>query len=117
MKIDTELLIKLKQVEKLLENDFPTEDINKIEEDIIKDSEEHYFTGDFDSYCSLICGSLDYVLSNKRIPRNQRKLLNKDFFTLFPEYQNLKEHLQKYPDFARELNAHEKMRKLLLEIK
>ncbi|WP_445491476.1 YxiJ family protein [Niallia sp. 03133] len=36
---------------------------------------------------------------------------------MFPYYQNLKEHLQKYLDFARELNAHEKIRELLLEIK
>ncbi|MGK9162601.1 YxiJ family protein [Bacillus subtilis] len=33
----------------------------------------------------LVAGSLDYVLVNKRMPRHQRRSLEKSFFELYPE--------------------------------
>ncbi|MEK3802918.1 YxiJ family protein [Bacillus subtilis] len=33
----------------------------------------------------LVAGSLDYVLANKRIPRHQRRSLEKRFFELYPD--------------------------------
>ncbi len=116
MQIDKELLSKLKHVNMLLKTGFPSEDIDKIEKDTFQDSEQHFLAGDFDSYCSLIRGGLDYVLSNKKIPRHQRELLKKDFFAMYPNYRYLKQNLQMYPNFERDLIVHEKTRELLLEV-
>ncbi|AGA22631.1 YxiJ family protein [Bacillus subtilis subsp. subtilis] len=33
----------------------------------------------------LVDGSLDYVLANKRVPRHQRRSLEKSFFELYPD--------------------------------
>ncbi|MFD3446478.1 YxiJ family protein [Microbacteriaceae bacterium 4G12] len=117
MRINQDLLIELKRMSVKLRNAFPSEDIEKIEEYFPNiDNEECYLTGDFDQYCSLISGSLDYVLSNKRIPKYQRKKLHKDFFALYPHYVFLKENINQYPNFYHELEVHEQTRQLLLEV-
>ncbi|MGG5255341.1 YxiJ family protein [Neobacillus sp. SM06] len=116
MQIEKELLSKLKNFNNMLKTGFPSEDIEKIEKDIFHDGEQHFLAGDFDSYCSLIRGSLGYVLSNRKIPRYQRELLNKDFFAMYPHYSYLKQSLQMYPEFERDLIVHENTRELLLEV-
>ncbi|WP_260288691.1 YxiJ-like family protein [Peribacillus aracenensis] len=116
MKVEKELLLKLRKMETLLKNDFPSEDIERIENTFFNNNSKYCLMGDFDSFCSLISGSLGYVNSNKKIPKYQRNLLYKDFFTLYPQYEPLKEQLDTYPDFSQELFVHERVRELLLDI-
>lgn len=43
------------------------------------------FEAEIYEFFMLVAGSLDYVLANKRIPRHQRRLLEKSFFELYPD--------------------------------
>ncbi|AFI30567.1 MULTISPECIES: YxiJ family protein [unclassified Bacillus (in: firmicutes)] len=43
------------------------------------------FETDIYEFFMLVDGSLDYVLSNKRMPRHQRRSLEKSFFELYPD--------------------------------
>ncbi|MCY7764357.1 MULTISPECIES: YxiJ-like family protein [Bacillus] len=45
------------------------------------------FEAEVYEFFMLVDGSLDYVLANKRMPRHQRRLLEKSFFELYPEIQ------------------------------
>ncbi|WP_019413166.1 YxiJ family protein [Paenisporosarcina sp. TG20] len=100
-----------------LMNEFPNEDIEKIEkdfEDII--SEVDWLVGDFNEFCMLIAGSSSYVLGNKKIPNNHRQVLYKNFYSLYPKYSILKDSISNYPHFYKELESFEKARELLLVI-
>ncbi|AST06224.1 MULTISPECIES: YxiJ-like family protein [Anoxybacillus] len=116
MKVNHDVILELEKMSILLNNDFPSEDIERIENTILKDNDKYCLTGGFDSFCSLISGSLSYVLAHKKIPRYQRKLLYKDFFALYPYYEPLRKHLEKFPHFSEELKVHERVRELLLEV-
>lgn len=48
-------------------------------------SELYGFEADIYEFFMLVDGSLDYVLANKRMPRHQRRSLEKSFFELYPE--------------------------------
>ncbi|MFT4398760.1 YxiJ family protein [Bacillus sp. SW14] len=43
------------------------------------------FEAEIYEFFMLVAGSLDYVLANKRMPRHQRRSLEKSFFELYPE--------------------------------
>lgn len=64
----------------------------------------------------LIAGSCSYVLTNKIIPKYQRDLLYKDFFSLYPQNSNLQAAISEYPDLQKELGSFETARKLILHI-
>lgn len=98
-------------------NEFPKEDIEKIEKDFEDSvSEEDWLVADFNDFCMLIAGSSSYVLANKKIPNYQRQFLYKDFFSLYPKQSFLKGSVSKYPHFYKELVSFEKARELLLII-
>lgn len=100
-----------------LSNGFPYEDIELIEKDFVGIiDEENWLAADFNEFCMLIAGSSTYVLANKKIPKYQRQILHKEFFSLYPNYYFLKDSLANYPNFHRELISFEKTRELLLTI-
>lgn len=43
------------------------------------------FEAEMIEFFMLVDGSLDYVLANKRMPRHQRRSLEKSFFELYPD--------------------------------
>ncbi|PAC87811.1 hypothetical protein CHH85_01010 [Bacillus subtilis] len=47
--------------------------------------ELYEFEAEIYEFFMLVDGSLDYVLANKRMPRHQRRTLEKSFFELYPE--------------------------------
>ncbi|APH66766.1 YxiJ family protein [Bacillus sp. LR_5] len=47
--------------------------------------EMYGFEAEIHEFFMLVAGSLDYVLANKRMPRHQRRSLEKSFFELYPE--------------------------------
>ncbi|HWJ77571.1 YxiJ-like family protein [Niallia sp. RD1] len=117
MQVDYETLKKLKEFKILLNSlEFPSEDLIKMEDELIEDNEETSLTGDFDSYWSLVSGSLDYIMNNKKIPHKQKRLLDKDFFVHFPCYSNLKKQYHLFSDFKGCLKTLEDIRQLLLKI-
>lgn len=63
MKVNQDIMRKLENMRVLLEKDFPSEDIERIEHSIFQDDDKCCLTGDYDSFCSLISGSLSYVLA------------------------------------------------------
>ncbi|MCM3597225.1 YxiJ-like family protein [Metabacillus idriensis] len=100
-----------------LKNAFPYEDIEQIEKDFDGElSEEHFLTGDFNEFCMTIAGSSTYVISKEKIPYHQRQYLDKNFFSLYPQYFFLTDSVSKYPQFYKELMSFEKARLLLIEI-
>ncbi|MER3116396.1 hypothetical protein HC743_14240 [Bacillus subtilis] len=48
-------------------------------------SELYGFEAEIYEFFMLVDGSLDYVLANKRMPRHQRRSLEKSFFELYPD--------------------------------
>ncbi|MBU8843864.1 MULTISPECIES: YxiJ family protein [Bacillus] len=47
--------------------------------------ELYEFEAEIYEFFMLVDGSLDYVLANKRMPRHQRRTLEKSFFELYPD--------------------------------
>ncbi|MDA1762245.1 YxiJ family protein [Bacillus cereus] len=106
-----ELRQKLEYLKEALEIPYPSEDIERIEEEYKTGS----FIDDFYSYTSLIDGSLSYVLSSKKIPKLQRELLYKSFLQAYPEYLFIG-NLEQYVELNRQLSIYEQTRKLLIVI-
>jgi hypothetical protein len=80
-------------------NEFPSDDILKIEEDFQGDiAEIDWLTADFNEFCTLITGSCSYVFDNKKIPKRQREFLYRDFFSLYPKYLFLETAIEKSED-------------------
>ncbi|MED4799323.1 YxiJ family protein [Bacillus atrophaeus] len=48
-------------------------------------NELYGFEAEVYEFFMLVDGSLGYVLANKRMPRHQRRSLEKSFFELYPE--------------------------------
>ncbi|WP_230488715.1 MULTISPECIES: YxiJ-like family protein [Bacillus] len=48
-------------------------------------SEMYGFEAEIHEFFMLVAGSLDYVLANKRMPRQQWRSLEKSFFELYPD--------------------------------
>lgn len=111
VKINMELRQKLEYLKEALEIPYPSEDIERIEEEYKTGS----FIDDFYSYTSLIDGSLSYVLSSKKIPELQRELLYKSFLQAYPEYLFIG-NLEQYVELNRQLSIYEQTRKLLIVI-
>jgi len=106
-----------KMYESTLTADFPYEDISRIEKEFgNKNPEIENFIEDFNNFCLLVAGSCTYILSNNKIPKYQRKNLERDFFTQYPEYCFIQPELGRYSDLYRELKSFESARELLIEI-
>ena len=111
-------LIELKEK---LEKPFPYQDTDKIQEDFRAEfselaDEENCLTGDFNSYCMNIAGTLSYVLAGKtnNIPNWQIEMLQYSFFEFFTQYKFFENEVGIYRDFLAEYKANEEARKLLL---
>lgn len=106
-----------KMYESTLAAGFSYENISKIEKKFgNKNPEIENFIEDFNNFCLLVAGSCTYVLSNKKIPKYQRKNLERDFFSQYPEYYFIQAELGRYSDLYRELKSIESARELLIEI-
>ncbi|MEK4911536.1 YxiJ family protein [Bacillus sp. FSL E2-8887] len=111
-KINLELLQEIKSAKMQLEIPYPSDDIERIELDYNLDC----FAEDYYSYCSIIEGSLSYVLSQTKIPIYQRRLLYKNFYQTYPRYMFLFREKSKYQELHQQLNVYEFTRKLLIKI-
>ncbi|BET19641.1 hypothetical protein RBIBE_36310 [Bacillus velezensis] len=109
--LNDDVIQNLKLHKKELEGPLPS-DAGRFEEDF----EGASCAGDFYEYFALVCGSLDFVLANKQIPARQRKALYKSFFELYPQYAQRKNALMDYPELSREIERHERARRLLVSI-
>jgi hypothetical protein len=116
------ILTQLKDLRNELNNSFPYKDMDNIQQDFRREfsylsDDEDSLTGDFNTYCMNIAGTLSYVLANKtdKIPESQIKFLQKSFFELFPQYQFFENKIQSYKDFAGEYKSFEKTRTLLVK--
>lgn len=109
--LNDDVIRNLKLYKKELEGPLPS-DAGRFEEDF----EGAACAGDFYEYFALVCGSLDFVLANKQIPERQRKALYKSFFELYPQYAQRKNALMDYPELSREIERHERARRLLVSI-
>ncbi len=111
VKIRLELCQKLECMKRKLEIPYPSEDIERIEEEYKTES----FADDFYNYTSLIDGSLSYVLASKKIPKFQRELLYESFLQTYQEYLFLG-NTEQYAELTRQLNIYEQARKLLIVV-
>jgi YxiJ-like protein len=111
-------LDKLNELQKLYNDEIlhyiPHDDYEKIEKDL--EIQENDLYADFEEFIMLIAGSCSYVFGRKKIPKYQRNLLYKDFFSQYPQYTMLNESISNYPDFHKELESIENARKLILNI-
>lgn len=105
-----------------LNKPFPYQDTNRIQEDFQLSFSElpegaHFFTADFDEYCSNIAGTASHVLNGNttKIPPQQIVLLHDSFFKRFPQYAFLENYLAPYHDFMHEHQTFEAARLILLE--
>jgi YxiJ-like protein len=116
----TEQLTKIKNK---LDKPFPYRDVDKIQKDFCTEfsnltDEEDSLTGDFNTYCMNIAGTLSYVLAGNTniIPRHQINLLEKSFFEHFQQYKFFEDEVGTYKDFFEEYKTFEETRKLLLQV-
>ncbi|MFC0561438.1 YxiJ family protein [Halalkalibacter alkalisediminis] len=112
---------KLTEIKSQLDNPSPYKDTDKIQEDFEKhflnlSDDEDSLTGDFNTYCMNIAGTLSFVLAGNtnKIPKSQIKLLQKSFFDLFNQYKFFEDKIGNYKDFYDEYIKFEETRKLLL---
>lgn len=113
-------LKQLTYINNKLINPFPHEDVQKLQEDLRSEflklsDEEDCFSGDFNTFCMNIAGSLSYVLGGKRIPQNQVQFLSSSFFDSYNHYRFLEDRISNYKDIYEEYTNFEEARKLLLE--
>ncbi|API93368.1 YxiJ family protein [Virgibacillus sp. 19R1-5] len=77
-----------------LQNGFPYEDLNLIKDTYVKElsnlPSDTSLIEDFNDFCLIIAGSVSYAIEGKKIPKYQKRLLNKDFFESYPYYSFLK---------------------------
>lgn len=102
----------------IMVNPFPYEETSQIKVDFERDFlllENESLNADFNDYCTVIVGTTSYILKGDvdKIPNRQIELLKKGFFERFPQYNFIESSLNKYPDFQKEYNNHEKLRKLI----
>ncbi|MGF9909857.1 YxiJ family protein [Brevibacillus porteri] len=107
--------------ERQLSKPFPYEDTKKMEKEWREHfsalQEEHFFNADFSYYCSVIAGTISYIVKDKamNIPKGQIDYMKKSFFEAFPQYCFVKESLGKYPKLFNEYTSYEQARKLILD--
>jgi hypothetical protein len=115
------IIRKLTELKGQLDNPFPYKDTDKIQEDFenhflnLSDDEDS-LTGDFNTYCMTMAGTLSYVLAGNtnKIPKSQIQFLQKPFFDLFTQYRFIENKIGNYKDFYDEYKKFEETRKLLL---
>ncbi|MEH7610643.1 YxiJ family protein, partial [Gottfriedia acidiceleris] len=85
-----DILKQLNVIKYKLDNPFPYRDTDKIQDDFRKEflnlsEDDDCLTGDFNTYCMNIAGTLSYVLSGNtnKIPKYQIEFLHKSFFEFF----------------------------------
>ncbi|PGY06423.1 YxiJ family protein [Bacillus sp. AFS031507] len=117
------ILKKLIDIKYDLDNPFPHRGTDQIQEDFRTEflnlsEEEDCLTGDFNTYCMNIAGTLSYVLAGKtnKIPQLQIEILQKFFFDFFKQYKFFEDKIETYNDFFREYKNFEETRKLLLQL-
>ncbi|MGF7534714.1 YxiJ family protein [Bacillus mexicanus] len=109
--LDNELISTLERIKRDLEGPFPS-DVEKLEDDY----NEFCSAEDFYEFFMLIVGSLSYVLADKKLPKRQLNSLSRSFFELYPRYSQMNGILENYPALKRELELHERARRLLINI-
>ena len=117
------ILKQLNEIKNELDKPFPYRDTDKIQEDFRTEflslsDEEDFLTGDFNTYCMNIAGTLSYVLAGKtnKIPQGQIEMLQKSFFDFFKQYKFFEDKIETYNDFFREYKNFEQTRTLLLHL-
>lgn len=117
------ILKQLNEIKNELDKPFPYRDTDKIQEDFRTEflslsDEEDFLTGDFNTYCMNIAGTLSYVLAGKtnKIPQGQIEMLKKSFFDFFKQYKFFEDKIETYNDFFREYKNFEQTRTLLLHL-
>ncbi|MEY2196890.1 YxiJ family protein [Neobacillus sp. BF23-41] len=117
------ILKQLTEIKNELDNPFPYRDTDKIQEDFRSEfldlsDEEDCLTGDFNTYCMNIAGTLSYVLAGKtiNIPQGQIVMLQKSFFEFYKQYKFFEDKIETYKDFFQEYKNFEETRKLLLHL-
>ncbi len=117
------IIKQLTDLKNKLRKPFPYRDTDKIQEDFRDEflnlsEEDDSLTGDFNTYCMNIAGTLSYVLAGKtnEIPKLQIEILQKSFFELFKQYKFLEYKIGSYKDFFEEYKNFEETRKLLLQV-
>ncbi|WP_107897662.1 YxiJ family protein [Lysinibacillus mangiferihumi] len=80
--------------------------------------EDDCLTGDFNTYCMNISGTLNYVSTGKttKILKSQMEFLQMSFFDFFKQYSFFKHKIYDYQDLFEEYNNFEVTRKLLLKL-
>lgn len=115
-----EVLLKILDMHKFMNNPFPYESTSKIKLDFERDFrllEDESLNADFNDHCTVIVGTMSYILNGNidKIPSRQSELLKKGFFERFPQYNFFESELINYPAFQIEYKNHEKLRKLILD--
>jgi hypothetical protein len=117
------IIKQLTDIKNKLDKPFPYKDTDRIQEDFRVEflnlsEEEDCLTGDFNTYCMNIAGTLSYVLSGKtdKIPKRQIEILQMSFFDFFNQYKFFEEKINNYLDFYGEYKNFEETRKLLLQV-
>lgn len=117
------IINQLTDLKNKLDKPFPYRDTDKIQEDFRTEffnlsEEDDCLTGDFNTYCMNISGTLSYVLAGKtnKIPKSQIELLQISFFDFFKQYKFFEHKISDYQDFFEKYNNFEETRKLLLKV-
>ncbi|KRE21305.1 YxiJ family protein [Paenibacillus sp. Soil522] len=111
---------KLTSIE--LDSPFPYRDTDKIQVDFRSDfmkltDDKNFLTGDFNTFCMNIAGTLSYVLAGRTgdIPQRQIEKLQLSFFNWFQQYKFIEDRISDYEEFCREYKNFEEARMLLLK--
>ncbi|NIK80581.1 hypothetical protein FHS15_005772 [Paenibacillus castaneae] len=105
-----------------LDNPFPYRDTDRIQVDFRSDfmklaDDKNSLTGDFNTYCMNIVGTLSYVLAGQTgdIPQKQIEKLQLSFFSWFQQYKFIEDRISDYEAFSREYKNFDEARMLLLK--
>ena len=115
------LLNELKISSEKLHEPSPYEDIRKMQNDYKEQfsnlKEWEIFNADFSQFCSLIEGTLSYVIQDNisDIPKKQIEYLKFGFFEFFKMYAFCEDIICNYENLYKEYSYHEQARKLLLD--
>ncbi|MBP3953118.1 YxiJ family protein [Bacillus suaedae] len=117
------IINQLTEIKNDLSKPFPYSDIDKIQEDFSADflkllEDEDFLTGDFNTYCMNIAGTLSYVLARNtsQIPKCQISDLEMSFFQQFAQYTFFEDKIDNYKEFFQEYKNFEKTRQLLVRL-
>ncbi|CRK84857.1 YxiJ family protein [Neobacillus massiliamazoniensis] len=117
------IIKQLTDIKNKLDKPFPYKDTDRIQVDFRVEflnlsEEEDCLTGDFNTYCMNIAGTLSYVLSGKtdKITKRQIEIFQMSFFDFFNQYKFFEEKINNYLDFYEEYKNFEETRKLLLQV-